>query len=264
MYVAGDPSVALVALTCLGGYLSAGGAGAVNHWYDRDIDARMARTADRPIPSGRVAPARRAGLRLHARRALLPGAVADRQRARREPLVRGLPRLRLPLHGLAEAAHAAEHRDRRRRRRDPAARRLGGRHGLGERHGGAAVLHRLLLDPAPLLGAVAADEGRVREGRRADAARRARRGRDAPADPALHGPALRRHAAALLRRAASATSTSSPRSRSASASSPARSGSTAGPTGAAPCSSTSSPSPTSRCCSARWSPTLICRMRSRP
>ena len=28
-----------MALTCLGGYLSAGGAGAVNHWFDRDIDA---------------------------------------------------------------------------------------------------------------------------------------------------------------------------------------------------------------------------------
>ncbi len=56
MYVAGDPSVALVALTCLGGYLSAGGAGAVNHWFDRDIDARMSRTRDRPVPSGRVSP----------------------------------------------------------------------------------------------------------------------------------------------------------------------------------------------------------------
>jgi protoheme IX farnesyltransferase len=56
MYVAGDPSIGLVALTCLGGYLSAGGAGAVNHWYDRDIDARMARTADRPVASGRVSP----------------------------------------------------------------------------------------------------------------------------------------------------------------------------------------------------------------
>jgi protoheme IX farnesyltransferase len=56
MYVAGDPSPLLVVLTCLGGYLSAGGAGAVNHWYDRDIDARMARTAARPVPSGRVSP----------------------------------------------------------------------------------------------------------------------------------------------------------------------------------------------------------------
>src|ERR1700681_2249336 len=56
MYVAGDPSPLLVALTCLGGYLSAGGGGAVNHWFDRDIDARMARTAQRPIPAGRISP----------------------------------------------------------------------------------------------------------------------------------------------------------------------------------------------------------------
>jgi protoheme IX farnesyltransferase len=56
MEVAGSPSVSKIGLTCLGGYLSAGGAGAVNHYYDRDIDARMRRTANRPIPSGRVAP----------------------------------------------------------------------------------------------------------------------------------------------------------------------------------------------------------------
>jgi heme o synthase len=56
MYVAGDPPAWLVALTCLGGYLSAGGAGAVNHWFDRDIDAQMARTATRPIPAGRISP----------------------------------------------------------------------------------------------------------------------------------------------------------------------------------------------------------------
>jgi protoheme IX farnesyltransferase len=54
MYVAGDPSPLLVFYTCLGGYLSAGGAGAVNHWFDRDIDAQMGRTANRPVPSGRV------------------------------------------------------------------------------------------------------------------------------------------------------------------------------------------------------------------
>ena len=56
MYVAGDPSLGLVLLTCLGGSLSAGGAGAVNHYYDRDIDAQMARTATRPVPAGRVRP----------------------------------------------------------------------------------------------------------------------------------------------------------------------------------------------------------------
>jgi heme o synthase len=57
MYVAGDPSLGLVLLTCLGGALSAGGAGAVNHYLDRDLDALMTRTADRPVASGRVAPA---------------------------------------------------------------------------------------------------------------------------------------------------------------------------------------------------------------
>jgi protoheme IX farnesyltransferase len=56
MEVAGNPSVSRVALTCLGGYLSAGGAGAVNHYWDRDIDATMTRTATRPIPAGRIAP----------------------------------------------------------------------------------------------------------------------------------------------------------------------------------------------------------------
>src|SRR5690349_6049838 len=57
MYVAGLPSLALVLATVLGGYMCAGAAGAVNHWYDRDIDIQMSRTADRPIPSGRVSPA---------------------------------------------------------------------------------------------------------------------------------------------------------------------------------------------------------------
>jgi protoheme IX farnesyltransferase len=56
MYVAGDPSLGLVALTCLGGALSAGGAGAINHALDRDIDAVMTRTANRPVASGRVSP----------------------------------------------------------------------------------------------------------------------------------------------------------------------------------------------------------------
>ncbi len=56
MYVAGDPSPGLVLVTCLGGALSAGGAGAVNHALDRDIDRTMARTAERPVAGGRVSP----------------------------------------------------------------------------------------------------------------------------------------------------------------------------------------------------------------
>jgi protoheme IX farnesyltransferase len=56
MYVAGDPSIGLVAVAVIGGFLSAGGAGAFNHFYDRDIDEAMARTASRPIPAGRISP----------------------------------------------------------------------------------------------------------------------------------------------------------------------------------------------------------------
>lgn len=56
MYAAGSPSLELVLLTCLGGALSAGGAGAINHALDRDIDRSMARTADRPVASGRISP----------------------------------------------------------------------------------------------------------------------------------------------------------------------------------------------------------------
>src|SRR5436305_6489870 len=56
MEIAGNPPVSKIALTCLGGYLSAGGAGAVNHYYDRDIDAQMRRTASRPSPGGRISP----------------------------------------------------------------------------------------------------------------------------------------------------------------------------------------------------------------
>jgi heme o synthase len=57
MYVAGDPSFRLILLTCLGGALSAGGAGAINHAIDRDIDRVMSRTANRPVASGRISPA---------------------------------------------------------------------------------------------------------------------------------------------------------------------------------------------------------------
>ena len=56
MFIAGSPSVALVVATLVGGALSAGGSGAINHWYDRDIDAAMERTADRPVAAGRISP----------------------------------------------------------------------------------------------------------------------------------------------------------------------------------------------------------------
>ena len=53
----GLPSLGLVLEVLLGGYLMAGGANAINMWFDRDIDTQMARTRLRPIPSGRISPA---------------------------------------------------------------------------------------------------------------------------------------------------------------------------------------------------------------
>jgi protoheme IX farnesyltransferase len=47
----------LAAVAVLSIAIGAGAAGAINMWYDRDIDALMARTRGRPIPSGRMAPA---------------------------------------------------------------------------------------------------------------------------------------------------------------------------------------------------------------
>lgn len=57
MLVAGSPSFELIFFTCLGGALSTGSAGAINHFIDRDIDRQMERTASRPIPAGRISPA---------------------------------------------------------------------------------------------------------------------------------------------------------------------------------------------------------------
>ena len=53
----GLPPLSLVLWVLAGGYLMAGGANAINMWFDRDIDTRMTRTRLRPIPAGRIAPA---------------------------------------------------------------------------------------------------------------------------------------------------------------------------------------------------------------
>ena len=46
------PVLAFTAILCIA--VAAGAAGAINMWYDRDIDAVMRRTAGRPIPAGRI------------------------------------------------------------------------------------------------------------------------------------------------------------------------------------------------------------------
>jgi heme o synthase len=50
------PPLGTVIWTMLGGYLAAGGAGAINQYLDREVDARMARTRRRPLVSGRIEP----------------------------------------------------------------------------------------------------------------------------------------------------------------------------------------------------------------
>jgi protoheme IX farnesyltransferase len=53
------PVLAFTAILCIAA--GAGAAGALNMWYDADIDAVMTRTAGRPIPRGRIAPGEAAG-----------------------------------------------------------------------------------------------------------------------------------------------------------------------------------------------------------
>src|SRR6478609_9727936 len=56
------PVLGFTALLCIA--VGAGAAGALNMWYDADIDARMQRTRARPIPAGRVLPGEALGFGL--------------------------------------------------------------------------------------------------------------------------------------------------------------------------------------------------------
>ncbi len=49
-----NPVLAFTAILCI--TVAAGACGAINMWYDRDIDAVMRRTRNRPIPAGRIQP----------------------------------------------------------------------------------------------------------------------------------------------------------------------------------------------------------------
>src|SRR5919108_5494558 len=48
------PLIGAVAVLCIA--IGAGASGAINMWYDRDVDAVMRRTAQRPLPAGRMEP----------------------------------------------------------------------------------------------------------------------------------------------------------------------------------------------------------------
>lgn len=53
-----QPDFLLFASLCLGTTLAAFGCGVLNQWWERDADARMRRTADRPVAAGRISPVR--------------------------------------------------------------------------------------------------------------------------------------------------------------------------------------------------------------
>ena len=109
--------------------LAASSAAAINHVLDRRFDEKMARTMNRPLPTGHVTTRQALAyaavigvvvdavlwLLVNPLTAVLTFALADR--------------LRGALHGLAQARDAAEHRDRRRGRRGAAGARLDGGHG---------------------------------------------------------------------------------------------------------------------------------------
>lgn len=52
----GVPPVSTIVLSLLGGGLTAGGAGALNQYLDRNLDRQMSRTSQRPLPGGRLSP----------------------------------------------------------------------------------------------------------------------------------------------------------------------------------------------------------------
>ena len=93
--------------------VAAGACGAINMWYDRDIDAVMRRTANRPMPAGRIAPgaALGFGVVLAVASVLLMWLATNTAAAC--VLALSIAVLRVRLHDVAEAPHAAEHRDRR-------------------------------------------------------------------------------------------------------------------------------------------------------
>ena len=166
------PVIGLAALLCIA--VGAGAAGALNMWYDADIDARMARTAGAADSARPRHPRRGGGLR-HGARDLLggdaraPGGLGRGLAARLHDRV-----LRRRLYDVAEALDPAEYRHRRRRGSLAADHRLGGGDRRHRDRAGLAVPHHLLLDAAAFLGAVAVPHRRLCARRNSHAAGRRR------------------------------------------------------------------------------------------
>ena len=181
------PLIGAVAVLCIA--VGAGASGAINMWFDRDIDAVMNRTCGRPIPRGAVEPdaALSFGGVLAVFSVMLMGLAVNWTAA--ALLAFTIFFYVVDLHDVAEAPHAAEHRDRRRRRRVPADDRLGGGDRRHQPRLDLAVPADLHVDAAAFLGAVAVPRGRLRQGRRADDAGGGGPALDQDPDAALHAAA---------------------------------------------------------------------------
>ncbi len=184
---AGVPPWNIFFVTMIGLALACGGAAALNHYLDRDIDKLMgSRTAGRPVASGRIAPERALefGIALSALSFVLLDSLVNLPTAllalagnlfyvlvytrwlkRSTPqniVIGGAAGAMPPLVGYAATAGPS---------------RLGG---------ARDVRDRVPVDAAALLGARADDPRPLRERASPDAARRARRARDRAADRLVH------------------------------------------------------------------------------
>ena len=182
------PVLAGVAVLCIA--VGAGAAGAINMWYERDIDAVMRRTALRPLPAGRMLPGEALGFGV----VLAVGSVLVMALAINW-VAAGLLALTIGFYVFVYTIWL--------KRRTPQNIVIGGAAGafpplIGwaavdwrPRLGGdRAVRDHLFLDPAAFLGAVAVSRRRLCQGRRADAAGGRRSARNQAPDAALYPGAV--------------------------------------------------------------------------
>src|SRR5215471_2754358 len=175
-----NPVQALIAVLCIA--VGGGAAGAINMWYDRDIDALMRRTALRPLPTGRMAPGEALGFGV----VLGVGAVLVMAVALNW-LAAALLALTIGFYVFVYTIWL--------KRRTPQNIVIGGAAGavppvigwaavtgnIG--WGGAgAIRHRVLMDAAAFLGIIALSGRRLRRGARTDAAGGRRCGSDQATD----------------------------------------------------------------------------------
>ena len=149
----GIPSLKTLALVSIGGALGAGGANAINHFLDQDIDSIMSRTVRRPRGQSAHTADKRPSIwsRIKCRRIFCPDLLGEPSSSLPNPI--GYLVLRTRLYGLAQTEHPTEHSDRGRSRLYT----TNGRLGSSDRQLGIAsplhVYHHFLLDPSSLLGA---------------------------------------------------------------------------------------------------------------